>query len=398
VATARTSGSSRPRSRAQIAQRLQRSVGDLSTASLARMERETPWVAELSAQDRSLIGLIVQAGIKAFVEWYRDPARVSPLRAEVFGAAPRAFAGTITLQQTVELIRLSIEVVEENVTAVVGEADAPQVRQAIDSYAREVAFATAEIYARAAEQRGAWDARLEALVVDALLRGGEGADSSDHALVSRASALGWSGNAGVLVMVGGLDEAGAIDDVRRFAHDRTLDCLCAVQGSRLVVILGGVDADGRPAPDLAGVFAPGPVVVGPVVPDLSSATRSASAALSGLRAARGWPDAPRPVRADELLPERALDGDAAARDQLVERVHDPLAAAGAAVLETVRAYLESGSTVEGTARTLFVHPNTVRYRLRRATELTGFSPADPRDGYALRVALTLGRLDGRSAL
>ena len=38
-------------------------------------------------------------------------------------------------------------------------------------YSREIAFAAAEVYARAAEARGAWDARLEALVVDALLRG-----------------------------------------------------------------------------------------------------------------------------------------------------------------------------------------------------------------------------------
>ena len=41
---------------------------------------------------------------------------------------------------------------------------------AVLRYAREVAFATAEVYARAAEVRGAWDARLEALVVDSVLR------------------------------------------------------------------------------------------------------------------------------------------------------------------------------------------------------------------------------------
>jgi DNA-binding PucR family transcriptional regulator len=39
-----------------------------------------------------------------------------------------------------------------------------------------------------------------------------------------------------------------------------------------------------------------------------------------------------------------------------------------------------------------VHANTVRYRLRRATELTGLAPTDPRDAYTLRIALTLGRL------
>jgi DNA-binding PucR family transcriptional regulator len=60
----------------------------------------------------------------------------------------------------------------------------------------------------------------------------------------------------------------------------------------------------------------------------------------------------------------------------------------------VETYLNHGSSLEATARTLFVHANTVRYRLRRAAEVTGLTPADPRDSYTLRVALTLGRLEG----
>jgi hypothetical protein len=41
---------------------------------------------------------------------------------------------------------------------------------------------------------------------------------------------------------------------------------------------------------------------------------------------------------------------------------------------------------------LFVHPNTVRYRLKRITDFTGRDPTLPRDAYVLRVAATLGRL------
>ena len=63
--------SARPRGRARVAQRLQRSVGALSTAALARMETDIPWVADLDAQDRSMIGLVLQSGIRGFVDWYR---------------------------------------------------------------------------------------------------------------------------------------------------------------------------------------------------------------------------------------------------------------------------------------------------------------------------------------
>jgi DNA-binding PucR family transcriptional regulator len=150
-------------------------------------------------------------------------------------------------------------------------------------------------------------------------------------------------------------------------------------------------------PDKAGAavaqhFGDGPVVVGPVVPDLVRASVSARAAAAGLRAAPGWPDAPRPVTSDDLLPERALSGDGHARRQLVTEVFRPLADGGSSVLETVSAFLDHGGSIEGTGRSMFVHPNTVRYRLRRAAELTGLSPTDPRHAYTYRVALTLGRL------
>jgi DNA-binding PucR family transcriptional regulator len=41
---------------------------------------------------------------------------------------------------------------------------------------------------------------------------------------------------------------------------------------------------------------------------------------------------------------------------------------------------------------LFVHPNTIRYRLRKAADLTGCDATDPRDALVLRIALTVGRL------
>ena len=389
-----TGPTKRARDREAIAGRLQRSVGALTTSTMTRMERDMPWFRELSAEDRSWIGLIVQAGIRSFVSWYEEPdGSSSPVTAEVFGAAPRALTGVVSLHQTVEMVRLTIEVVEDNVTEAVGAADAPSVRDSIVRYAREVAFATAEVYARAAEMRGAWDARLEALVVDSVLRA-----EADETVRSRASALGWESKGDVVVVLGRVpDTDGAaresiIDDVRRSARHVGLDALCAVQGDRMVVVLGGVDNPDKAGAAVADHFGEGPVVVGPVVPDLLHGSISARAATAGLRAAPGWPEAPRPVTSDDLLPERALSGDGHARRQLVQEVYRPLAESGSATLETVSEFFDHGGSIEGTARAMFVHANTVRYRLRRAAELTGLSASDPRHAYVYRLALTLGRL------
>lgn len=379
--------------RAQIARRLQKAVGPLTTSTLERMERDMPWFRQLSAEDRSWIGMIVQAGIKAFVAWYRDPGDRVPLTAEVFGAAPQALTGVVSLHQTVEMVRLSIEVVEENIVASVGDEDAASVREAIIRYAREVAFATAEVYARAAEMRGAWDARLEALVVDSILRA-----EADETTRSRASALGWESRGDVVLVLGRVPSSdpgnreSLFDDVRHSARQAGLDALCAVQSDRLVVVLGGVDNPDKAGAAVAQHFGEGPVVVGPLVPDLLRANVSARAAVAGLRAAPGWPDAPRPVTSDDLLPERALSGDGHARRQLVQEVFRPLLQAGEPTLNTVSSYLDHGGSVEATARAMFVHANTVRYRLKRATEATGLSVHDPRHSYTYRVALTLGRL------
>jgi DNA-binding PucR family transcriptional regulator len=171
-----------------------------------------------------------------------------------------------------------------------------------------------------------------------------------------------------------------------------------VQGDRLVAVLGGVEDPEKAGAAVADHFGAGPVVVGPLVDDLLTANVSARAAVAGLRAAPGWPQAPRPVAADDLLPERSLSGDGHARHQLVSRVYQPLLQQDAVLLHTASAFVDAGCSVERSARVLIVHPNTVRYRLRRVEELTGLAPSDPRDAYTLRVAITLGRLLAPQAL
>jgi DNA-binding PucR family transcriptional regulator len=109
-------------------------------------------------------------------------------------------------------------------------------------------------------------------------------------------------------------------------------------------------------------------------------------------AARAWPQAPRPVAADDLLPERMLSGDGTARRALVDRVYRRLAEADPVLLGTASAYLEQGRSVESAARRLFVHPNTVRYRLRGVAKLTGWDPSDPREAFVLQVGIAAGRL------
>jgi DNA-binding PucR family transcriptional regulator len=383
--------SARPRPSAATRSRVARAAGDLGAAAVQQMETDHEWYRSLSAENRSWVGLVAQAGITSFLDWFGGDQAQPAVTADVFGTAPRELTRSVTLQQTVELVRVVIAVVEEQIEQI-APGHEQELREAVLRYSREIAFAAAQVYAEAAEARGAWDARLESLVVDALLRG-----ESDDSLRSRAAALGWGSNDTAVVVVGQAPDAepeAVVDDIRRAARAHRLDVLTGVQGDRLVAILGGLTDPVRATRHLVAQFGPGPVVIGPVVADLLGAGESAAAAVAGQRAAAAWPDAPRPVLADDLLPERALSGDELARTRLVQDVYEPLLSTGTALVETLAAYLEQTSSLEATARVLFVHPNTVRYRLRRVSEVTGYTPSDPRHAFTLRLALTLGRLAG----
>lgn len=387
--------------REETVRRIEQEAGRLATQSVARMDEQLPWFRALPADQRSWVALVAQAGLQSYVEWLRSPDDVLRLTGEVFAAAPRAMARSVSLQQTVELVRETIAVAEENLPLLADPEDAGLVREELLRFSREIAFAAARVYAMAAETRGSWDDRLEALVIDGLVRGTDVGEP----LPSQLAALGWRVQGPVCAIVGHAPDAPAADtlgEAHRVADQLGVDLIAGVHGNRLVLVLGGIDGTdglspiGPPLPaatqQLLALFGDGPVVVGPVAAGADDASAVTQTALAGLRAAPAWPGAPRPVAAAALLPERALSGDPAARDQLVDAVFGPLAAEQS-LLQTVSAFLEHGGALEATARALFVHVNTVRYRLRRVAELCGETPTEARGAFTLQVALALGRLE-----
>ena len=386
-----SAGAGRPGIADETVRRIEQATGRLATQSVARMDDELPWFRDLPSDQRSWVTLVAQAGLQSFVDWLRTPDDVLRLTGEVFATAPQAMARSVTLQQTVELVRTAIAVAEENLPVLAG-TDERTVREELLRFSRELAFAAARVYATAAENRGTWDRRLEALVIDSLVSGSVVGDP----LPSQLAALGWHDVNPIAAVVGSAPD-GAPDVALTAAHARAnrlgLDAMAGVHGDRLVLIVGGVRDPIEAATRLLPVFGPGPVVVGPLAKDVSAAATVTQAALSGLRAVPAWPAAPRPVSADALLPERALAGDADARAQLIENVYRPLVNAGEVLLDTVAAFLDAGGALEATARVLFVHANTVRYRLRRVAEVCGEVPTDARGALTLRMALVLGRLD-----
>jgi hypothetical protein len=178
--------------------RLARASGGLATASVAEMERRYPWFRRLPADQRAGVLLVTQTSVANFVEWLKDPQHSVKLTVGAFRTAPRDLARWVSLRQTVELVRVASLVFEQQLPELaVDDAERAVLTEASLRYGREVAFAAASTYAGVAEARGAWDARLEALVVDGIMRG-----DGEESLLSRAAALGLEPAAPATVLVG----------------------------------------------------------------------------------------------------------------------------------------------------------------------------------------------------
>ncbi|WP_420897486.1 PucR family transcriptional regulator [Bifidobacterium samirii] len=248
-------------------------------------------------------------------------------------------------------------------------------------------------------------ARLESVAFECLIN-----RLADARVASVMHVLGWPDDAPCFAVAGrpprSVAAAATLERLRGAARDLggTLAIAGIHDGVAAIVVAMQAAATGEVAcTTMAAAFADdSPIALGPVRHGVGGAVATLHAALHTMTAAPalavGVPAAvtssPTVIRADDALPERALLGDADARRELVDVVYASLTESGPddPTLGTVSTFLFSGGSLEITAKTLGVHPNTVRYRLKRAADTTGWDATDPREAYVLRTAIALGRM------
>ncbi|MCI1914810.1 MAG: helix-turn-helix domain-containing protein [Bifidobacteriaceae bacterium] len=384
-------------------------VSHLIEIANEQLGKELPWYKRLPDSENSTLNEIIRAALEDFLSWSTDfmaavesgqdsedaaLAQRKVATDSIFFIAPLEFTKSINLQQTLQVTRVVVDVLERNVSLLATRGQETQIRHALLYYSREVAFSAASVYASAAEAQGAWDARLETLIIESLI-----SKVPDEHLSSRLAALGWRIDDPSFCIVGLLADSGEIsggfvqDKLRNRLQQMGARCCMSMHGNAMVTLVGvkgDVDAK-EMIGNLSDLFdSKSSICVGPLRRGLNGISATVRASVSGYEAAPGLPGLPRLFRSDDVLPERALMGDSEARNDLYERIYLTLKEqASDAMLETVDAYLETGS-LEATATLLGVHGNTVRYRLRRTTEATGWDPMDSRDAYVLLTALKVG--------
>jgi DNA-binding CsgD family transcriptional regulator len=206
-------------------------------------------------------------------------------------------------------------------------------------------------------------------------------DPADAALVaSLAGAAGWALPARVAVIV--LDST-------ETASALPAGTLADWTRPEPVLVLPDPDGPGRAAVidrALRGCHA----AIGPAVP-LIHASRSLRWARQALALSRRGILGGDPVRCDEHLSTLLLLGDTDLAQALLRSQLAPLARLRPGqrerMAQTMLAWLELGQNAADVAQHLYIHPQTVRYRLRRIQELFGDRLRDPRCRFELVLAL-----------
>jgi len=125
------------------------------------------------------------------------------------------------------------------------------------------------------------------------------------------------------------------------------------------------------------------------ITELSGSYREASIALA---AARAGSSSPLAVYGEVLIEELILRERAVAR-RLARTILEPLDP-HPDLLATLVSYMEHGPSLPAVAKRLYLHPNTVAYRLARVKELTGRDPKSPAGVAELFLALRASQLVG----
>lgn len=137
-----------------------------------------------------------------------------------------------------------------------------------------------------------------------------------------------------------------------------------------------------------------PVCVSNMVSGVEQIATAITSTLAALAVADGVVQLPQIIHANDVLPERALIGDQTAIETLYKDVYQSLVSENHddPTLDTVDMFLRFGGALDQTSHELNVHPNTVRYRLRKVAQTTGWDATNPREAYVLRTAIAIGRI------
>lgn len=369
-----------------------------------------PWYRSLSLDDKTTIHLLIESFESSFMNWWNQGRRrldtrdgIDPKADSMPIPAPSDYPQTLSPNRTLDLIQAILDLLEDGLPLPARrEGNREHIKDAFLHYARRVAFSSAKSYTTLIKTDQKTQSRTETLILESLIEG-----SANRQVRAGLTMLGWSADYQSFALLGKLvniDNQGDTEqDIRTEVEKEGAQALVAEHNQLNLILINLQDAD-TPVNVSASLLhffdRKTPVCMGPLRQGVKGSSETIQAALNTYAVAPAASSLavegmlPRPLHADDLLPERALMGDKNAADQLYREVYKSLSGddQNSPLLLTLGTFLMSGNALETTAKKLGIHPNTVRYRLKRSVEVTGWDVMNPREAFVLQTALKIGRI------
>ena len=348
---------------------------------IATIGRESP---DYERPMEGLFGQMVRLGVETALGRFVDdlagrPQPEGELRETYVNLGRGEFHAGRSLENLLAAYRIGARVtwrrfVEAGTAGGLSPAELFDVGEAIFAYIDTLSSESAEGYAREQRAEAGERRRARARLFELLA-----ADAPEAEVTAAAAAVGWEVPRELAALALAVD-GDAEDGADRLARDIGPGVVAAAREGLACAFVGDPAGPGRRR-TLAAAVGDRAGVLGPVVAP-AEAGRSLRRAVSAVAATRagGLSDASGHLGTLLLRSDPELAAELAA-DRLA-----PLA--GAPQLEpTLRAWLDRPGQVQAVAHVLDVHPQTVRYRLRRLRELFGAALEDPEERFELLLAL-----------
>ncbi|MFT4245678.1 MAG: helix-turn-helix domain-containing protein [Micrococcaceae bacterium] len=183
-----------------------------------------------------------------------------------------------------------------------------------------------------------------------------------------------------------------VKDIRKVLQEQEVNFIIAHRNETLVLVLNNFTGIDSLLERLRPIFNESPLVYAPVQKSLTFLEYAAHCAMAGMIAYKARLQKPQIINAQELIPERIILGDKEAKEYAISHWYTPLVELGDKIFNTIESFLEQGCSLESTARTLRVHPNTVRYRIKQLPKAINLNVTNPRDAYILKTSILAGKL------
>jgi len=381
--------------------RIARRVPQLVAVILARLIAEVPLYNRLPAEElHGEVAAIINHNIRVVGDLLRErrPANPGELDRPRRSARRRAEEG-VPLDAVLEAYHLGTIVLWQEITAGATGDDLPDMLSGQDlllGYLRQVTTAVSAEYMEARQSLLHAEHNTRRALITALLAGGALDNPAQHAgfalpekyavLVLSAAAHPDETDESVSGPVAGRRKVRRIQEV--FEQSTEEPVLSVLDPHGGVILVPAASSDWTRLRELvaAATVAAGAEVTAAAAiatPQSVPAAVSEAGEILALVKRLGYPAML--YRLTDVLLEYQLSRPSPARAELA-RLLDPLRGKPE-LLHTLRIYLRNGLSRARTAADLYVHPNTVDYRLRRIARLTGLNPVLPADLQHLRAAL-----------